>query len=64
MEFYLNYPVYRRHGMVLKHRDTLRFNLRVYYVCGSVRVKDQVSHPYKTCFERIRDELRCILVLL
>ena len=64
MELYLHSPVYCRHGMVLKHRDTLRFNLRVCYVCASVRVKDQVSHPYKTCFERIRDGLRCILVLL
>jgi len=61
VELYLRSSIYR-HGMVLKYGDTLRFNLRVMYAL--LRVKDQVSHPYKTCFERIRDDLRCILVLL
>jgi len=62
MELYLHTSIYR-HGMVIKHGDTLRVNLRVMYALLS-RIKDQVSHQYKSCFERIRVELRCILVLL
>jgi len=62
MELYLHSSIYR-HGMVLKHGDTLLVNLRVMYALLS-RVKDPVSHPDKSCFERIWDDLRCILVLL
>jgi hypothetical protein len=51
--------------MMLKYGDTLRFNLRVCYVCASVKSKGQSFAPAQNfIFERIRGYLRCVLVLL